>query len=417
MESSESTGNAPPDLWEYVPLGDYKVPADTVEHQIRSGIGSLWKKFKAEESPPEAPVQADEDLRELSRAQMHGVAPEPDWTAAIESLDTRFEAWLADEIPAEPVAFMVLPPHSWRAEILTAWAKRRRWPLLEAPDPETVLAGGNGWMRDQFDDRPHWVFPHLNRCYMRHAHGLRMVRRLLDDMCAGRLGRGIAGCDSWAWAYLMRIWRGRQPTVLTAQAFDHERLERWFGVLSAGAGRRRLDFRQAKDGKYLLPPISETDQNEADSTKTGTFLKHLAACARGIPGISLAFWRKSLRLGTDNADNGAGDDEDTENEEHPSVDSTLWVTSWDEVRRPGLPSEKDPDLAFVTHALLLHDGMAADTMTEVLPVSMSRILQILSLMEEAGTAAETDGIWRITAPGYPASRQFLQEEGYLLDGF
>ena len=398
-------------------MGDFAVPADTVEHQIRSGIGSLWKKFRTEESLPEAPVQAEDDLRELSRAQMNGIAPAPGWTAAAETLDTRLEAWLVDKNPARSVVFMVLPPHSWRAEILAAWAQQRRWPLLDAPDPETVLAGGEGWMRDRFDGRSHWVFPHLNRCYLRNAHGLGMVRRLLDDMCGGRLGRGIVGCDSWAWAYLMRIWHGRQPTVLTAQAFDQARLERWFGILSAGAGQRRLDFRQARDGKYVLAPVVEADGDNGASPKTSTFLKHLAACARGIPGIALAFWENSLRLGPDKADDGAGEDGDTENAEHPSVDSTLWVTAWDEVRRPGLPPEKDRDLAFVTHALLLHDGMAADIMTEVLPISMTRILQILSLLEEAGTADETDGIWRITAPGYPAARLFLQEEGYLTDGF
>lgn len=415
MESSKSNKNAPPAIWEYVSLGDYAIPSDTVEQKIRSGIGALWKKIAAREPPREEPVHAEDDLQKLSSAQLGAIAPMPRWHAAAEALDTRLETWLADESPARPVVFLVSPPHSYREDILLVWAKRRGWRVLDPPGPNTVLTQDGRWIRDKFGGPLPWVFPRLDHCYLRHAHGLGLVRRLLDDMSAGNLGRGIVGCDSWAWTYLMKIWHGRHAEVLTTQAFDQGRMERWFGNLSAGVGRRRLDFRKTLDAQYVLPPVAETDEDDAASPRMSSFLTHLAAHARGIPGVALAFWRNSLRRGPEQPD--AGDEGETENVWHPTAPSTIWVPPWDAVQKPEPPTEKDRDLAFVTHSLLLHSGMAVDILAETLPCSMSRIMKALSLLAEAGTAAEIEGIWRITARGYPAARQFLSLEGYLTDGF
>ena len=73
-----------------------------------------------------------------------------------------------------------------------------------------------------------WVFPCLERAYLRHPEGLTMVRRFLANAYAGNLGRGIIGCDSWAWAFLRHVWRGRVPVTVTLQAFDETRLARHF---------------------------------------------------------------------------------------------------------------------------------------------------------------------------------------------
>jgi hypothetical protein len=417
MASSPSNSTPPGALWQYVSVGDYQLPSDTVEQKIRSGIGALWKKFETEEESREAPLQAEADLRELSRVQTAAVAPDPDWLAAAEALDTRLAPWLADEAPDRPVVFLVVPPHGFREEILEAWAKRHNWQRVDAPDAEAVLAQDRQWMRGAFEGRRPWVFPRLERAFLRHARGLSLVRGLMDGLCAGRLGRGIVGCDSWAWAYLMKIWRGRPPRTLTSQAFGQERLEPWFGTLAAGTGRRRLDFRQSQDGRYVLPRVGEADEGDDAPTGTTRFLKHLAACARGIPGVALALWRASLRLGPENPpeDRDSADDDETDPPTAPH--STIWVAEWDAVRRPALPSERDRDMAFVTHTMLLHDGLAEGVLAETLPLSMSRIHQILSMLEETGAAAEDEGLWRITAPGYPAVRQFLQDEGYLTDPF
>lgn len=68
-------------------------------------------------------------------------------------------------------------------------------------------------------------------------------------------------------------------------------------------------------------------------------------------------------------------------------------------------------------SLLLHGTLSIDMLAEMLPFSISYTRQILSLLEEGGTALESDGIWRISAPAYPAARQLLQDEGYLTDDF
>lgn len=397
-------------------MGEYTLPADTVEQKIRSGIGAFWKKFEAREPEPEAPVQAEGDLQGLSPGQMGSVAPDPVWTEAVEVLEARLSDWLADEPPARPVIFLVSPPHAFREEILAAWAMGRGWRILESPDPRHLLAGEEEWIPGRFDGVSNWVFPRLEDGFLRHAGSLGPVRRILDDLCAGRLGRGIVGCDSWAWAFLTRIWRGRSFAPIAVQAFDAGRLERWFGDLSAGAGRRRLDFRHPEDGRYVLPPLPENEDEKGKTPRSSGYLQHLAAWSRGIPGIALALWRKSLRIEWKRAgENGGGATEETGQRSAP--DSTVWIAPWEAEGRPGLPAETDRDLAFAAHALLLHNGLPGEILTRILPLSPSRTRQALSLLEDCGAAAETEGIWRITALGYPAVREFLKNEGYLTDRF
>jgi small conductance mechanosensitive channel len=53
----------------------------------------------------------------------------------------------------------------------------------------------------------------------------------LRGPASGRLGKGIIGCDSWAWAYLQWVWPLAQPEALTMQAFDGEKLTRLFAFL------------------------------------------------------------------------------------------------------------------------------------------------------------------------------------------
>jgi hypothetical protein len=417
MASSPSNGDRSAALWQYVAAREYALPADTVEQKIRSGIGALWKKFESEEAPPESPVQPEADLRELSRLQANAVAPEPAASAAAEALDAALAPWLADPAPDHPVVFLVAPPHGFREKTLDAWTHRHQWQGVAPPDTEAILANDGQWMRDAFNDRQPWVFPCLERAFLRHARGLSLVRGLMDALSAGQLGRGVVGCDSWAWAYLMHIWRGRSPWSLAAQAFDHEHLAHWFGRLAAGAGQRHFDFRQARDGRYVLPPAGGTGEEDDTPPKTTSFLRHLAAHARGIPGIALALWRASLRLGPEDPPEDGADEGSDETPTPTAPHSTLWVAAWETVHRPSLPSEKDRDLAFIAHNLLLHDGLSEDLLAYTLPLSSPRIRQVLSKLEETGTAGVDGGRWRITAPGYPAVRQFLQNEGYLMDSF
>jgi len=405
---------AAPAIWEYTSPDRYALPSDTVEQKIRSGIGALWKAFETEDAAPESPVKAKEKLEELSWTEISTIAPDPGLDAAAEALDAALASRLPPKLPENTVVFVISPPYTWRREIMAEWAQRSQWRLLDGPDPQTLLSESGEWMRDRFDGRSPWVLPHLENCYLRRARSLKNIRHLLDMLCAGVAGTGLVGCDSWAWAYLMKIWNGRQPGLLSLQSFDQERLARWFGELAAGDGPRRRNFRQAIDGKYVLTPVDDVDEESGETPKASSFLKHLAACSRGIPGVALALWRRALRLGPENTDDEGNDDNGPS---PPGDPATVWITEWDAVPRPKLPSEKDRDLAFTAHTLLLHGGLEAEVLAEILPLSVSRVRQTLSVLRETETAVEEDGIWRITASGYPAVRQFLQSEGYLTDHF
>jgi hypothetical protein len=56
--------------------------------------------------------------------------------------------------------------------------------------------------------------PNLEKCYLRHPSGLNTVRHFFTELRSGGLGRGIIGCDSWAWFYLKHVIGGGLPDAL-----------------------------------------------------------------------------------------------------------------------------------------------------------------------------------------------------------
>ena len=114
------------------------------------------------------------------------------------------------------------------------------------------------------------------------------MRQFLRQACSGSLGRGIIGCDSWAWAFLRRAGPNCRARTLTLQAFDQERLSLYLQGLAEGAEKPLLAFRQAHSGKYVLPPPAESPDEAAVVDRD--FLNRLAAYSRGIPGIARTLW-------------------------------------------------------------------------------------------------------------------------------
>ncbi|WP_299310510.1 hypothetical protein [uncultured Halomonas sp.] len=92
--------------------------------------------------------------------------------------------------------------------------------------------------------------PRLERCFLRHAEGLAGVRRLVEQALAGRLGPGIIGCDSWAWAYLQHTLALPEGQAFTLQPFDGADLDRYF----AAAARHGCGHLLA-ERTYLTDPL------------------------------------------------------------------------------------------------------------------------------------------------------------------
>ena len=410
MAATSDTDQETPPLWQFVTVADYRPPPASVKVVSENWFATLRRRRRPDDADAESAAKLDH-LEALSHGRLARIAPNPGWGGAVASLDSTLEDWLTTERPDRLTVFLIGPPHGGSAEILRLWAEQRQWRVLDPPTPEQILAGDSHWLSSQQLAEQPWVLPALERVYLRHAAGLGLMRQFLNAAYCGDLGRGIIGCDSWAWAFLRRIWppSGRSKK-LTLQAFDKDRLTRCFQALAEGSATQPLLFRQANNGKYVLPPPAGTvDEPVAHSD----FLQHLASHSRGIPGIAWAIWRASLRARPD-AETAAGETSAADrNSPHP----TLWITPWDQINQPELPPHAGRNQAFVLHALLLHNGLAAEWLARLLPLSPDQTIETLALSQDAGLLEQVGEVWRVAPRGYPVIRKFLEDERYLIDDF
>ena len=411
MKTSEpETEKAVPPLWQYVLITDFHPPASPVTESVKKRLAGFRRLFLRGEPEQESPFKASDDLRALPEWQCKRVAPEPEWRASAEALTLELQDWLDQEKPGKPVIVLVGPPHGGHAATLSAWAEQQGWPVLPPPSAEQILAGDDTWPSGHGSAGTLWVFPTLVRAYLRHAEGLSLVRRFLDRVCSGDLGRGIIGCDSWAWAFLRRVWRGRLPVTLTLQACDKDRLADHFRQLADPSGDRPILFRQSDNGRYVLePPEAEA----ASGVETSNFLQLLAAHSRGILGVARAAWRASLQTEPDEKLT----EEPPDKSARRMAGQTVWVLPWSQISFPALPSGAGRDEAVVLHTLLLHNGLPLELMQQLLPLSPSQVMETLLRLEDSGLAVQADTVWQVAQRGYPAARQFLQGNGYLIDQF
>jgi hypothetical protein len=410
MAATSDTDQETPPLWQWVSVADYRPPKASVKVVSENWFATLRKRLRPDNADAASAVRLNH-LETLSHEQLARIAPNPGWGGAVASLDSALEDWLTTDRPDRLTVFLIGPPHSGSAEILRLWAEQRQWRVLDPPTPEQILTGDTHWLSAQMTEERPWVLPALERVYLRHAAGLDLIRPFLHQADSGKLGRGVIGCDSWAWAFLRRVSPpGGRSRKLTVQAFDKERLTRCFQALSEGSASQPLLFRQANNGKYVLPPPAGTVDAPVSHSD---FLQHLAAHSRGIPGIAWAIWRASLRA-RPAADTAAGE---TAAADRHSPHPTLWITPWDHLNQPELPTHLGRNHAFVLHALLLHNGLATEWLARLLPLSLDRVLEALALLQDADVLEQTGEIWRVAPRGYPVIRKFLENEHYLIDDF
>lgn len=408
MTSASAAEKENTPLWQYVRVDDYQLPPTPVTQNVSKGFSFLRTLFRKETLEQDAPFKSEDELKTMPLWQLERIAPAPDWLDAAEALGVELEEWLGQENPDQSVIVLLGPPFHGLSEILTTWAEQRKWKVLNPPSTEQILTGDDGWLSGLRRKNTPWVFPALERAYLRHPQGLSVVRGFLDDAFSSQFGRGIIGCDSWAWAFLQHVWHGRRPTTLTLQAFDQSRLSVHLQRLAAAANVRELRFRQSDNGQYVQPP----PDIEADSGENSNYLQLLAAHSRGIPGIAWAVWRASLKIAPDEeiADG-------VETEAGGTQNQTVWVTPWQQFKNPSMPAEAGMDEAFVLHALLLHNGLSPQILQQVLPLSPSRLMGTLFRLEAANLLARNDTTWQVTPLGYPAVRAFMKTSGYLVDPF
>ena len=399
--------NAQP-IWEYVSAGDYKLPPTTISQTVKRSIAGLIKKLRESNTPDADFIKIQQNLEALPSALFKKIIPEPDWVSATPFLNTFLADWIKGRRQKEQSLVLTGRPHGGNMEVLTRLADDLGWRLIEPPATEQILAGDPQWPASQLNGNENegWVLPALDKCFLRHPRGLRLVRRLFDDMFEGNISKGIVGCDSWAWAYLKRVAPSCPSTAATLQAFDPKKLARWFSALSVSSGNPPFLFRQSDNGKNVIPPRADME-NDTESTEFTPFIRHLAGFSRGIPGVALALWARALRNTPESIDQKLEID--------PA--NTIWVHPWEKMHRPSMPSAPGSETSIVLHSLLIHNGLSMEMLNRLLTLPPHGVEQAIRMFADNELVESADGVWRVSAAGYPAVRQYLNGEGYLVDEF
>ncbi len=392
--------------WTYSPVDSFEAPPAVIGvGSVRRGFRSLVRRIRGEDRSGDSPI-GDDDLLALPDDVRSRVVPPIDWHAAASGLQETLLPWLEADNPRKPVVFFVAPPHSGRPEILHEWASIAGAAVVPQPTDVEVAGNEKRWFRSWPGHGP-WVLPRLEKCFIRDAEGLDLVGGILARVLSGEFGRGVVGCDSWAWAFLQHVWLGRPSYTITLDAIDHDRLARLLCPATGADGREPGPrFRRADNGAdVLVDPSDEPRRGSIDA-----FLRHLAAYSRGNIGVAAAIWNSSLRTLPERDAAGAKDT-------HAERRSTVWVTPWAELDQPSIPDGAGEAALFVMHALLLHDGLAMDRLSAILPAGIAAVTEALIYLAEAGIVDEADGVWRVTPGGYPAVRARLHASDYLVDAF
>jgi hypothetical protein len=196
----------PQSLGEFVPAADFVLPPAPAQDLAAKRLTALWRLVRGEGRKAQSPAKTYDELQALREGRMAHLVPPIDWQPAARALGETFENWLGQESTGKPIRFLIGPPYSGQGDILHSWAKIVGWPIIAPPNPAQILTQDDAWMAHWPHGKHEWVLPNLEHCYMRHGGGLTLVRRLLDRAVSGQLGRGLIGCDSWAWAYLQKVW-------------------------------------------------------------------------------------------------------------------------------------------------------------------------------------------------------------------
>ncbi|UHD16569.1 hypothetical protein [Thiocapsa bogorovii] len=424
MTSQDQRRETAPRLWEIVPIGEYAVPSTLDSTTVRKKWSALGRVFGMGSKKAQSPLRAETDLRALPQMKLEHLSPPIDWSPGAAALDDALADWPTEGDTG--VRVLVGQPFGGHAEILEQWALARGASVILPPSPEAILASDTRLLDDwlsRADAQPDclWVLPRLEHLYFRHAGGLRLARRLFELAFAGRLGRGLIGCDSWAWAYLQRIWPFPGIKVLTLQGFDGRSLGMYFLESALADLNNRVRFCNAKTGETLLPDPdadSERDASDQDEFPVSGELRRLAAHCRGNLGIARTYWRSRLRAEPDNdeeEDEDAIEDADADGSATNPDEETVWLSTG--IEDPVLPAETGEEVVLVLHALLLHNGPPERVLPELLPLSHDRILSILLRLKDLGLVEARSDRWRISALGYATARETLRARGFLIDAF
>lgn len=408
-------------VWAFIPMSRYHRPGFPARAAVRKELSSFWYRIH--------PVmhwqqRQRKELRTIPPYLLDRAAPMPDSVQCIHALQFALQGWRQNRAHGETVQVVVGAPGSGVERAVMELGKKRGWQMIGPPSPEQILCGGEAWLEQvQAERLAPLVLPYLGKCYLRHQEGLYLISRLLDWLQTTER-RCLIACDSWAWAYLVHALQINVmlPEPMVLAPFDGPRLQFWLPSLSRRIHQNRFVFRTVGDGHPLFPmadryaqDMSHLPEQEAlygEWVGVSYFIRQLAAYCHGLPEVVWTIWRQSLQVRHDVQLQQTAVRADAADERF-----TLWVPPWPHIKLPVVPAPIGTNECLVLHTLLLHGGMTAGLLAGLLPLSYSQVRRILHFFWEAGLLAYQAQSWQVSLLGYPAVRQFLAQEGYLVDDF
>lgn len=400
-------------LWQFIPMNQYIKPPKPLEETVRQGIKGILQKLWPTKESTDLPLN-QKKLTVIPLTKLDRIVPSPDWNGAVNALNLALDEWVKSGASKGNIAVVLCHPFGDTQEILTIWGKDRSWLILDPPPRTEILNDDLNWIEHYIKSRDApFVLPNLEHCYLRHVKGLKLIRELFDWLWSNSC-QCVMGIDSWAWTYLKHTMKINTyaRTILVLKALDYERLNIWFKSLFKQSTRRDLFFRETTTGKYVLSSEVPIEDAKKSPRYDNNFLKNLAGYSSGIPFVSWEIWRTSLRTDPD--------EELLMKEDELEMDPrnkrrTVWVLPWEKVELPIIPESVKRNESHVLHALLLHNGLSIELLSQILPISLEEVTQSLNKLKRLGLIENRGDGWIVSAIAYPRIREFLNSEGYLID--
>ncbi len=379
-----------------IALGDYQAPAMPTEHAMRR----LWKRVKQHiqslrQSESELALPA-KNFESATLKALDQVAGPPACGPLLDDFDDALSGWLADGAGLRHY-LVVLPPCDHN-NVIAAWAQSRGHALLDAP-PRHRLHESQPIRFPEAEDDALLVIPRLEDWFLRHRNGLVSIRALFAELAESKR-RCLMGCNSWAWAFLVKSAGAALvlPRPMSFAPFDALRLQQWFGELATQEVGRQVFFRLTDSGADVL-------QKKDDGHLNNSYLEQLASRSQGIPWVAWHQWRQSLRTSLDT------------NEYSPGVaknDSrTLWITDVEDTSLPlelPLPLDDQESGLLMLHALLMHGSLSVAELTAVLPYPART--DVIAALLRADFIQKHGAMLAPQAGAYPAIRSALKAAGF-----
>lgn len=328
-------------VWQWVTLKEFQRPAVPAVITVKKWWQHVTQWLETEH-------EADDNEEQTSGFELH-------LDDAIDAFDSIFADWLADD-GDRSLRWIITPPHSGLDKAIRQWASNQSITPLEIPSRDT-LCHADAPPAPEFIKDSVWLMPQLAHTFLRQTNGLRWTREFFAQALSGDVGKGIIICDSWAWAFLEKVWPVPISQQWTLQGLDADALE-------------HIGFTRGKERRQAL-----------------------AALSRGNPGIAAAY---SNRYSQDK-------DKAFETPLLPqSADDATAFICYALLIHNGLTTQQ---LCQVLPIVSLNQVQI-----------QLQVLQQQSLLEKQ-TGDDNGVTWYVSARGYPVVRDFLAARGFWLDAF